>query len=185
VVTLSNLARQQFGPDDLDGNKAFALAHNLARQATGRTLIEGHARSFQDALEHGVNLDGTIAVVGVDNNATRIVAAQYYLAKRIPAIFLAVDARASRGYVFVQTSKPGGPCLLCLYPDADEDQRVHGCAGASIEILMVMAGVAIYALHSLLMPRPRPWTYKEVFMDGGQDGARIIAPRPGCRLCGC
>jgi molybdopterin/thiamine biosynthesis adenylyltransferase len=184
VVELSNLARQQFGWDDLGQKKALALARNLARQATGRTLFEGHARSFQDGLAHGINVDGDIAVVGVDNNATRLVAAEYYWRKRVPAIFLAVDARASRGYVFVQTSQPGQPCFHCLYPDAAEDRRVHGCAAASIEILKVVAGIALYAVDSLLMPRPRPWNYKEVFLDGGQDGARTIAARPRCRLCG-
>lgn len=183
TVELSNLARQQFGPEDLGQNKALALARNLARQATGRTLIEGHARSFQDALAHGVSVDADIAVVGVDNNLTRIVAAEYYLARRTPAIFLAVDERAARGYVFVQASRPNAPCFLCLFPDAAQDQRIYGCAGASIEILKIVAGIALYAVDSLLMPRPRPWNYKEIFLDQGQDGHRTILQRPGCPLC--
>ncbi len=183
TVELSNLARQQFGPEDLGQNKALALARNLARQATGRTLIEGHARSFQDALAHGVSVDADIAVVGVDNNLTRIVATEYYLARRTPAIFLAVDERAARGYVFVQASRPNAPCFLCLFPDAAQDQRIYGCAGASIEILKIVAGIALYAVDSLLMPRPRPWNYKEIFLDQGQDGHRTILQRPGCPLC--
>lgn len=184
VVELSNLARQFFGPEDQGRNKALALARNLARQATGRTLIEGHARSFQDALANGVSAEGDIAVVGVDNNPTRIAAAEYYLGRHTPVIFLAVDARAARGYVFVQTSQPGDPCFLCLFPEAAEDRRVHQCAGASIEILKIVAGIALYAVDSLLMARPRPWNYKEVFLDQGPDGHRTIQQRPGCRLCG-
>lgn len=183
VVELSNLARQQFTAEDLDQNKALALARNLARQATGSSLIEGHARSFQDALQAGLSARGSVAIVGVDNNATRLAAAEYYLRQRIPAVFLAVDERAARGYVFVQTSQPGQPCFLCLFPDAAEDRRVHGCAGASIEILKVVAGIALYAIDSLLMPRPRLWNYKEVFFDQGQDGARTIRRRPACPLC--
>lgn len=184
VVELSNLARQQFAVEDLDQNKALALARNLARQATGRTLIEGHARSFQDALAAGVNVAAHVAVVGVDNNPTRIDAARHYLGQGVPVIFLAVDVAAARGYVFVQTSRPGDPCFLCLFPDAGEDRVVHGCAGASIEILKIVAGVALYAIDSLLMPRPRPWNYKDVFLDGAGDGARTIGARPGCPLCG-
>jgi molybdopterin-synthase adenylyltransferase len=184
IVELSNLARQQFGLGDLGENKALALARYLARNATGQTLFNGHARSFQDALSHVISVDGNIAVVGVDNNTTRLAAARYYWGRRIPAIFLAVDDRASRGYVFVQRSQPGQPCFLCLYPDADEDRSIHGCAGASIEILKVVAGIALYAVDSLLMARPRSWNYKELFLDGGQDGARTIRPRPGCPLCG-
>ncbi|MFQ5858104.1 MAG: hypothetical protein ACE5LU_21070, partial [Anaerolineae bacterium] len=88
------------------------------------------------------------------------------------------------GYVFVQTSQPDAPCFLCLFPDAAEDRRVHGCAGASIEILKVVAGIALYAVDSLLMPRPRPWNYKQVFLDQGQDGHRTVRPRPGCPLSG-
>jgi len=183
VVELSNLARQQFTVDDLDQNKALALLRNLAGQATGRTLIEGHARSFQDALAASVSVACDIAVVGVDNNPTRLATAAHYLRERTPVIFLAVDVRAARGYVFVQTSQPGDPCFLCLFPDAAEDNVVHGCAGASIEILKIVAGIALYAIDSLLMSRPRPWNYKAVFLDEGGDGSRPVGVRPGCTMC--
>jgi len=76
----------------------------------------------------------------------------------------------------------GEPCFLCLFLDAAEDRRVHGCAGASIEILKVVAGIALYAVDSLLMPRP--WNYKALFLDRGQDGHRTIHQRPRCSLCG-
>lgn len=182
-VELSNLARQQFGVEDLDKNKALALAANLARQATGRTLIEGHAFSFQEALARGVNPRCHVAVVGVDNQTTRIAASRHFLQQRTPVVFLAVDERAAKGYVFVQTSRPGDPCFLCLFPDAAEDRRVHGCAGASIEILKIVAGISLYAIDSLLMARPRPWNYKDVYLDQAQDGQRMIRQRPGCNLC--
>jgi len=183
TVELSNLHRQLFGPNDLGKNKALALARNLRSHATGHTLIEGYAYSFQEAASRGVDVTGDVVVVGVDNNATRIAAAEYYLARRIPVVFLAVDERAARGYVFVQTSQPGEPCFLCLFPDAGEDRRVHQCAGASIEILKITAGIALYAVDTLLMPRPRPWNYKVIFLDQGGDGQRTIGQRPGCLLC--
>ena len=183
-VEVSNLPRQQFDATDIGKPKALALARNLARQATGPSLIEGYAYSFQDALAKGLKLEGQIAVVGVDNNATRIHAAQYYLARAVPVLFLAVDVQAARGYVFVQTSQPGHPCFQCLYPDAPNDPRIYGCAGASIEILKIMAGLALYAIDSLLMARARPWNYKAVFLDQGGDGQRTIGQRPTCSLCG-
>jgi molybdopterin/thiamine biosynthesis adenylyltransferase len=182
-VDISNLARQQFSAKDVGKPKAWALARNLACQATGCSLIEGHADSFQAALAKGVQLEGQIAVVGVDNNTTRIDAARYYLARGVPVIFLAVDIQAARGYVFVQTSQHDEPCFLCLYPDAVNDQRIYGCAGASIEILKIMAGVALYAIDSLLMDRPRPWNYKTVFLDCSGDGQSMIGQRPTCPLC--
>ena len=182
-VDISNLTRQHFSRKDVGKPKALALAHNLARQATGRSLITGHASSFQDALAHGEKLDGQIAVVGVDNHATRIAAAQHYLRRGIPVIFLAVDVQAACGYVFVQHSQPGTPCFLCLFPDALHDQRVFGCAGASIEILKIVAGIALYAVDSLLMARARPWNYKTVFLNRPGDGQHTIGPRPDCPLC--
>jgi len=183
-VEVTNLARQQFYPEDVGKPKALALAKNLARQATSRTLIEGHAHAFQELLAAGVPLSGHIAVVGVDNNATRIAAAEYYFARHTPVIFLGVDRQAARGYVFVQTSQPTDPCFQCLYPDAAHDQRLLGCAGASIEILKIMAGIALYAIDSLLMARPRPWNYKAVFLNQAGDGQQLIAQRAVCTLCG-
>ena len=183
-VEPSNLARQQFNLDDLGQNKAMALAANLRAHATGGTILEGHARSFQSALEDGVYVKGDVAIVGVDNNVTRLEAAKYYHAQRIPAIFLAVDANASRGYVFVQSSRPGEACFACMFPDAEEDRDTHGCVGASIEILKVVAGIALYAVDSLLMARRRPWNYKDVFLDREGDGSRLVAARPGCPICG-
>jgi molybdopterin/thiamine biosynthesis adenylyltransferase len=182
-VDASNLARQQFYAQDVGKPKALALARNLARQATGNTHIQGYATSFQEVRANGMKLEGDVAVVGVDNNATRIAAAEYYWARAVPVIFLAVDVQAARGYVFVQSSQPDEPCFQCLYPDAPSDQRIYGCAGASIEILKIMAGIALYAIDSLLMTRPRPWNYKAVFLDQGGDGQHVIGQRPACSLC--
>lgn len=183
TVELSNLARQQFFAGDVGQEKAIALTRNLAAQATSRTQINGYGLSFQEAIKT-IPLLCTLAICGVDNNATRIAAARYYLTLGVPVIFLAVDTTASRGYVFVQTSRPAAPCFLCMFPDADADRTVNGCSGASIEILKIVAGVALYAVDSLLMSRPRPWTYKDVYLDGGQDGGRAILPRSACSLCG-
>jgi len=184
LVEITNLARQFFGAEDLGKNKALALVNNLARQATGETLLEGYALSFQTAVDRRLPVDGSVAVVGVDNNATRLAASRYFLARRIPVIFLAVDATAAKGYVFVQSSRPGEACFGCLFPEAEADRRVFGCAGASIEILKIVAGIALYAVDSLLMARPRPWNYKEVFLDQGPDGHRMILQRRTCVVCG-
>ena len=183
VVELSNLARQQFYAGDVGQNKALALVRNLASQATGRTQIDGYPMAFQEAIKT-TPLMGTLAICGVDNNATRLEAARYYHRLDVPVIFLAVDAAASRGYCYVQTGRDGEPCFACMFPDAGEDRTVNGCSGASIEILKVVAGLALYAVDSLLMTRPRAWTYKDVYLDGGADGGRVIRPRPGCPLCG-
>ena len=183
-VEESNLARQFFYSENVGEAKARALARNLRSQATGNTTIEAHSLAFQAVAANGKWTPGDIAVVGVDNNPTRIAVARHYLALGKPVVFLAVDRNASHGYVFVQTSQPGDTCFLCLFPDAGQDRATHGCAGASIEILKVAAGIALYAIDSLLMPRPRSWNYKDVFLERPGDGARRVGQRPSCSLCG-
>lgn len=183
VVELSNLARQKFSEEDLGKNKALRLARNLACEATGRSLIIGHAMTFQEAMERRINTRCSLAIVGVDNNPTRVYAAKHYLPRQIPVIFTAVDRNACRGYVFVQESRPATPCFLCLFPDAEDDRSVEGCAGAAIDILKVMAGIVIYAVDTLLMDRPRAWNYKEFHLDDGQDRHYPIKQRGHCPLC--
>lgn len=183
IVELSNLSRQKFGEEDLGKNKALCLARNLAHEATARSLIVGHAATFQEVVERNMNTRCSVAIVGVDNNLTRVYVARHYFLRRIPVIFTAVDRDACRGYVFVQDSKPGTPCFLCLFPDAKHDKSVEGCTGAAIDVLKVMAGIVIYAVDTLLMDRPRTWNYKQVHLDGGQDGHRTVKQREECPLC--
>ena len=183
VVELSNLARQKFGDEDLGKNKALCLAHNLIHEATARSLIIGHAMTFQEAVEQEISTRCSLAIVGVDNNLTRAYVARHYFLRRRPVIFTAVDRNACRGYVFVQESKPDTPCFLCLFPDAEDDRSVEGCTGAAIDILKVVAGIVIYAVDTLLMERPRTWNYKEIHLDGGQDGHYTIKQRGQCPLC--
>lgn len=182
-VEPSNLPRQQFTLRDVGVNKAQALAKNLLAQATATTQITAYAGPLQEALADPHFVPGDLFVVGVDNNSTRIDAAHYCLQHGIPAVFLAVDQQAAKGYVFVQLSTPGAPCFVCYDPNAPGDERIFGCAGASIEILMATAGIALYAIDSLLMPRPRPWNLKEIFFDA-RDSARTIVVRATCAFCG-
>lgn len=186
VVELSNLNRQHFYWDDLDKLKAFALTQNLAREATEETLLCGYPRKFEEAVRQAKDVPCTVAVCGVDNDASRLFCTRYFFQRQIPCLFIAVSRDASCGYVFVQTSQPGQPCWRCLYPDAGQSQGGQRCpAGATPDILRVVAGIATYALDSLIMDRPRVWNYKEVFLAGGvADGHRIIAPNPECPVCG-
>ncbi|MGQ9595128.1 MAG: HesA/MoeB/ThiF family protein [Anaerolineae bacterium] len=182
-VEVSNLARQRFYPEDVGKNKALCLARNLVVEATAPTVIVGRAMAFQEALEAGISMRCTAAIVGVDNNLTRIHAAEYFRSRRIPAVFAAVDDTATRGYVFVQESRPETACFLCLFPDAQEDTATHGCAGASIEILKVVAGFVLYAVDSLIMARSRSWNYVQLHLDTGDALHYQIAQRSDCPVC--
>jgi len=181
-VEPSNLNRQRFFARDLRRRKAIALADNLAAEATDNSLIIGHALSFEEAVERGVDLEGDVVVCGVDNNATRLAVSRRFLGGR-PLVFLGVDELADHGYVFVQ--ERGGPCFACLYPHALEE---HGgqCpkVGATYDILKVLAGIALYAVDFLLMARARSWNFREVSLAGfAPDVRRMVEARDGCPVC--
>jgi molybdopterin/thiamine biosynthesis adenylyltransferase len=183
VVELSNLNRQYFFHEDLYRNKALALAKNVAREATGASVIAGHALSFEQAASRQP-LDADVVVCGVDNDATRVNVARRFLATR-HVVFTAVDAQADHGYVFVQ--EPGKACIACAFPGVVAALAGDRCAkaGAVLDILEVMAGLSLYAVDSLLMPRPRAWNYRQVRLSGfGPDAAKVVERRTGCALCG-
>ena len=181
-VDETNLHRQFFFSRDVGRNKAEALSYNLVPHATSKTEITPLALSFQKAFEKNLIPQASVMVVGVDNNETRIAASSYCLAYQIPAVFIAVDQKAEKGYVFVQECTPDAPCFSCFMPDAMYDDRVFGCAGSSIEILKAVAGIALYAIDSLLMDRPRSWSVKDIFFNQ-PDSARRIAKNPDCAVC--
>ncbi|MCB0069860.1 MAG: ThiF family adenylyltransferase [Caldilineaceae bacterium] len=185
VVELSNLNRQRFFRDDLDQPKATALAFNLLREATDTTVLTGTPETVEEILGSGSPPAFDVAVCGVDNDATRAFCARYCRTHGVPCIFVAVSRDAGQGYVFVQEATPEAACWLCLHPDAG-DKAPNPCpAGATPDILKVVAGLATYAIDTLIMERQRRWNYKEVFLAGEiPDGHRQISRNSACPLCG-
>lgn len=182
-VELSKLNRQRFYKKDLYRNKAMALSRNLVAEATDDSLIIEHPYSFEHALRRNVDMDADVIVCGADNNPTKLKVSAYYLGKR-PVVFLGVDELADHGYVFVQDIE--GPCFACLFPHALNDEGGE-CAkvGAVKDILKVVAGIALYAIDSLLMRRPRSWNFREVTLGGFcPDATEKISTRGGCLVCG-
>lgn len=182
-VELTNLNRQKSYRRDLYKNKAVRLAKNLAREGFCDTLIQGYGLCFEEAIERGFDLHGSVAIVGVDNNPGRVAVSRYYRQLATPVIFTAVSRTANNGYVFVQ--EPTGPCFGCIFPDAVNDET-YPCPGtpAVKDILKVVAGIVVYAVDSLLMERLRLWNYKDEYLDGSIPGrALTIARREDCVLC--
>ncbi len=183
VVELSNLNRQFFFKEDLGKPKAHRLAANLSTHGFLGSVIQGYSLCFEDALPRGIDLTGTLAIVGVDNNPCRIAASVYYRERQIPCIFTAVSEDATHGYVYLQL--PGQACFGCHFTDAIDD-RTYPCPGtpAVKDILKVMGGIVSYAVDSLLMQRRlRTWNYKEVYLSTGDDRTWQVAPRKDCKLC--
>ncbi|MBI1973977.1 ThiF family adenylyltransferase [Candidatus Micrarchaeota archaeon] len=183
VVHLSNLSRQKFYIEDLYHNKALCLARNLAREAVSPVVIEGHARSFEEAIEAGIDLSADVVINGTDNDAVRVATSRAY--PRTPVIFLAVAENCDNGYVFVQ--EPSGPCFGCLFPEAlveDPNRRFPCKVPAILDINTVLAGLALYAVRTLLSEAPRNWNYWEIFVDGSIPARpRVVTRRADCPAC--
>ncbi len=185
VVEPSNLSRQKFYKSDLYKNKAIRLARNLAKEGFSQTRLQGIALSFQDAVDAGFDLLGTIAICGVDNSPTRVFASRFYRAAGIPVIFTAVSAKADHGYVFIQEPGEGKPCFGCLFPKSINDDT-YPCPGtpAVVDILKTVSGIVTYAVDSLIMKRLRTWNFKSCYLDGTIPGSdSMIEKRGNCKLC--
>ena len=182
-VELTNLNRQRFFEKDLGEYKAFALVRNLAAEAVRETWLAGCAMAFEEAIQAGEDTVCHIGVCGVDNNRARIFTSQYFGRSGTPLVLIGVANDASHGYVFVQ--EPRAACFGCVFPDAVENLK-DPCPNtpAVIDILKVVAGVALYAVDSLVMGRKRAWNYKHIFLDGSvPERCLTVARRPGCSLC--
>lgn len=182
LVEVSNLNRQKFYRKDLGQSKAIALVENLQQECIANTQLAGYAMTFEEACEKGINLACDVAVCGVDNNPARVATSRYFRQARIPVIFVAVSAGADHGYVFIQEAK--GPCLGCLFPDL-ADSRTFPCPGtpAITDILQVVGALAVYAVDTCLMNRPRLWNYRRILLsDGSWDSCQTVDMRSDCSL---
>ena len=182
LVNITNLNRQRFYPEDLYKNKAECLGKNLAKEATSNCIITAYPVQFQDAVEMGLHINGDVVVCGVDNNEARVAVSRYFL-QTVPVIFIAVSEDADHGYVFVQ--EPGEACYGCIFPEAVGDLTQHPCSPSIIDILKVVAGVATYAVDTLIMDRKRNWNYKEIFLSGVvPERNTLIEKGHDCPICG-
>ncbi|MGA2435530.1 MAG: ThiF family adenylyltransferase [Bryobacteraceae bacterium] len=184
IVEASNLNRQRFYIKDIGRNKAIALAENLQAECIAPTDIQGYALRLEEAIERKLDLSCDVAICGVDNNPARVAASRYFRGIGVPVIFAAVSADGEHGYVFIQDKE--GPCIACLFPDIADDNR-YPCPGtpAIADILQAVGALAVYAVDTLLMPRPRSWNYRRLLLSTGTSDAAIQIPaREGC-FFGC
>jgi molybdopterin/thiamine biosynthesis adenylyltransferase len=182
IVEASNLNRQRFYEKDLGKNKAVALAENLERECIAETDIRGLPCRLQEAVARGVDLSCEVVVCGVDNNPARVFASRHFHAAGIPIVFTAVSINSDHGYAFVQEKE--GPCIACLFPDMVNDDR-YPCPGtpAIADILQAVGALAVYAIDTLLMRRPRNWNYRRISLsDSAVDGSVSVPVRDSCQM---
>jgi molybdopterin/thiamine biosynthesis adenylyltransferase len=183
VVEPSNLNRQRFYKKDIGGNKAIALAGNLRAECIAQTKIRGCPFRLEEAIARRIDLTCDVAICGVDNNPGRVAASRFFRSKTLPVIFTGVSRDADHGYVLVQDR--GGPCIACMFPDMVNDDR-YPCPGtpAIADILQAVGSLAVYAIDTLIMERPRSWNYRRLSLsDSTLDGGSMIERRESCSLC--
>ena len=72
----------------------------------------------------------------------------------------------------------------CVFPDMMNNNRFP-CPGtpAVADILQAVGALAVYAVDSLLMHRPRLWNYRTVRLSDGQmDSSAVVPARPQCPM---
>jgi molybdopterin/thiamine biosynthesis adenylyltransferase len=182
LVEASNLNRQRFYPKDIGKNKALALAENLQAECIAATEIHGLAFRLEQAIALGIGLSCDVAVCGVDNNPARTAASRYFRALGIPVILSAVSRDGDHGFIFVQEAE--GPCISCLFPDMEDDDR-YPCPGtpAVADILQATGALVVYAIDTLSMDRPRDWNYRRLSLSGRNFSSEaMIGSRSSCHF---
>lgn len=190
VATTTNLNRQKFGLRDLFKNKAVQLAKWLSTQGFLGTRLFAYP-VFSNELDIDA-IQPTVIVCSVDLQVqgTRMDICRYGYERNIPVIFMAVARDASCGYVMVQNAGDHSACWSCvmkpeLLTNEADGERCPGDVGASTDILKATSGMALYAIDSLIMTRPRAWNFRTLFLATGEFGAASrLGPRPGCPVCG-
>lgn len=186
TVSPTNLNRQKFGACDLWKNKAMRLARVMSRRGFLGSRLTAHPLAFQQLPLH--NLRPDLVICAVDNQlpTTRLAMCRYAHERGLPAVFTGVTPDADGGYVFVQ--QPGAACWACvLKPELLPAAAAALCpeSPASVDILKVLGGLALYAADSLLMRRPRDWNYWYASLStAGLGGPVRVTPRPACPVCG-
>ena len=184
LVDRTNLNRQMFFEKDLNKPKGCRLAVNLSKHSFCGTKFEGYPLHFEDALAIGVDLSCTVAVAGIDDRQSRVRIARHYHTKGIPLIVIAVDLVGENGYVFIQEA--GKACFGCAFFKSLRGDIKLPCRTPAVkDCLKVVAGLALYAIDSLIMDRPRGWNYRNVHLAGfGPSNALNIERRDDCPICG-
>jgi sulfur carrier protein ThiS adenylyltransferase len=194
VVSASNLHRQAFTPRQVGTPKVFALAENLAAFGGGETTITAYPHHFEDMVAlYGTEVfsKASLAVIGIDSEASRVAASRHFRRLQIPAILSGVSIDGKTGSIVVQ--RPGGPCYGCCFPQVVQGLRerqplTNPClpTPAMSPILHAVSGLVLEAIFALLMPLiHHEWNYWYLCMDGSlPSGGTLKAKRPDCPLCG-
>ena len=184
TVEISNLNRQFFFEEDLYSPKSLALAYNLAPHGFLGTLIISWCLTFEEACKMPVEVDCDIVISAVDDGRTRVAISEYAKERGIPALFGGAAVTADFAQLFVQ--EVDGACFGCAFPDEVGNAR-NTCPGSPAikDLFKGLAWLALYAVDSLVMDRPRYWNLHTLCpSEATFTESSMVERRADCPLCG-
>jgi len=115
VVELSNLQRQLlFSEKDIGLPKAQVAAAHL-REINSGIHIDFHSEDVDSTNIEAIIHDCTLVMDGTDNLLTRMRINDACVKHRIPWVYAGV----MQTFGMTMAIRPGGPCLRCVFPQAD------------------------------------------------------------------
>ena len=184
TIDMSNLNRQFFFKDDVYEPKATTLARNLEPHGLMGTTIIAWNLSFEQALQDDADLECGVIISAVDDGRTRVAISQFAYRRRIPALFGGASTTANFAQLLVQ--EVDGACFGCAFSDEVGDER-SPCPGSPAikDLFKGLAWLALYAIDSLVMDRPRHWNLHTLCpSDATFTESSQVERRPDCPLCG-
>lgn len=185
IVERTNTSRQLYFADDLGKRKAHCLTRNLIGHAVAGAHLTGIALPFEQAIQEFA-LPADLLVVGIDNNAGRLAAANEARSRGIPAVFTMLSRDGMRCQCFLQGPDPKDACLWCALPNLDPE-IASPCAAAIISSCLLAAAFATFFAHRALMGWPEgitPFNWREADLLGiAPVQVGMIPRRPDCPVC--
>lgn len=164
AVAAPNLNRQFFARRDIGKPKASTLARNLSSWAVGKTQLLGMNSFIEEAFLPIGSHAPTFMVCCPDNNEAREYTSTFCLHRQIPCVIIGLSDDSDYGYVFVQSSKPGGACWRCLQKGSGGSSPCG--VAANINLPMLISGIVLSVCDSLVAEKQLAWNYRRLSLSG-------------------
>lgn len=183
TVDVTNLNRQRFTFSDIDEYKAQALADNLKREVVAETTIEPINLYFEEARDERAIAKPTICICLPDDDQARYDACSYSAEIGAPLIVSGLSDDADSCYLFAQGEGTERGCWNCLNKGSLQRRRCG--VGATINMPLVVAGIALTVCDAIVCGDKLPWNYRRLSLSGDVPDMMAVVPKwIECELCG-
>lgn len=185
VVELSNLQRQSlFREADAAAGlpKAIAVADRL-REVNGDVRVVPHVAQCSASWLQGLGVKPDVALDGSDNFATRYLLNDWCRSEGLPWVY----AGAVGGEAAAMTVRVDGPCLRCVWPEAEQPGEAATCETRGILAPAIQAVSAFQVAETMKLLVGAPTTRGVFTCDVWRGSYQVVdlaaAPAPDCPVC--